>query len=95
MTDIQGHTGLFCMGTDVSGDCTSVGIKPYGSGGYPTTYMGGYSRIHGDAYLSPPMFGGQVRLRDVWIDGDEAVFEFYNAMATSRTMSCYGAVQVK
>jgi len=98
-TDIQGHTGVFCMGTDNTQESTSVGIKPYGGGGYPTSYMGGYSRIHGDAYLTPPMFGTtsppQVRIRDIYIDGDEAVIEFYNATVIARSINVYGAVHVK
>ena len=93
--NIIGHTGIFVMGTDTSGECTGIGIKPYGAGGYVTSYMGAYSRIHGDSYLTPPMFGGLVRLRDVYIDDDEAVLEFYNAAAFSRTMSVYGTVMVK
>lgn len=97
-TNIQGHTGVFCMGTDTATESTAVGIKPY-AGGYPTSYMGGYSRIHGDSYLTPPMFGPstnpQVRLRDIYIDGDEVVVEFYNPTSGSQIMNCYGAVHVK
>lgn len=94
--DIIGHTGVFVIGSDVSGECTGIGIKPYhGPGGYTTSYMGAYSRIHGDSYLTPNLFGGMVRLRDCYIDDDEAVLEFYNHRPLERTMSCYGTVLVK
>jgi hypothetical protein len=92
--DIQGHTGVFVLGSDSSGQCSGIGIKPYGSG-YVTSYMGGYSRIHGDSYLTPPMFGGGIRLRDAYIDGTDAVLEFFNPAVIQRFMSCYGAVAVK
>jgi hypothetical protein len=92
--DIQGHTGVFVVAGDSAGECSGIGIKPYGSG-YVTSYMGGYSRLHGDAYLTPPMFGGGVRLRNAYIDGSDAVLEFYNAAAVTRFMSCYGSVVVK
>jgi hypothetical protein len=59
--------------------------------------MGGYSRLHGDAYLTPNLFGGMVRLRDAYIDTatDEAVLEFYNHRPIARIMLCYGTVMVK
>ena len=95
-TDTRGHTGVFVMGTDTAQQSIGVGIKPYGgSGFYPTTYMGGYSRIHGDAYLTPNMFGAFIRLRDVWVDGNEAVLEFYNIRSIPRTLKVYGVVHLK
>lgn len=95
-TDVQGHVGAFVMGNDNSGECTGVSVTPYGSG-YPTTYMGCYSRIHGDSYLTHSIFGGAVRLRDIYIDTatDEAVLEFYNAGGLTTFFSCYGLIEVK
>lgn len=93
--DVQGHTGVFVIAGDVSAECSGIGIKPYGAGGYPTSYMGGYSRLHGDSYLTPPMFGGGIRLRNAYIDGADAVLEFYNSAVITRFMSCYGSVVVK
>lgn len=94
-TDIQGHTGVFVIGSDTQQESAAVSIKPYGGGGYPTSYMGGYSRLHGDSYLTPNLWGA-ARLVDVWIDGDEAVFEFYNSNAILGIfIAVYGAVHVK
>jgi len=92
-TDIQGHCGVFVVGTDVTAQCSAISIQPYGMGGYPTSYMGGYSRLHGDAYLTHPMF--PTILRNCWIDGNQAVFEFYNPLALPAVMACYGAVHLK
>lgn len=94
-TDIQGHTGVFCVGSDSVQESAAVGIQPYGGGGYPTTYMGGYSRIHGDSYLSPAIFGNGIRLDDCYVDDDEAVFVFRNILGTSQNLVVYGAVHVK
>lgn len=96
-TDIQGHTGVVVMGTDSQQESLCVNIKPYGAGGYPTSYMGCYSRLHGDSYLTHAMFGGAVRLQDVYIDTatDEAVLVFANVLLATRFMSCYGQVQLK
>jgi hypothetical protein len=93
--DIQGHAGVFVLAGDVSQDCMGIGIRPYGAGGYTTSYMGAYSRIHGDSYLTPSMFGSNIVLRDAYIDGDEAVLEFYNPSVISRNMTCYGTLAVK
>jgi len=93
--DIQGHTGCVLIGTDTSQECTGFSIKPYGGSGYPISYMGCYSRLHGDSYLTPALFGGLVRMRDIYIDGDEAVLEFYNVSGFTRFFNCYGMVEVK
>lgn len=92
---IQGHVGAFVIAGGASEDCTGIGIRPYGAGGYVTSYMGAYSRIHGDSYLTPEMFGGGIRLRDAYIDGDEAVLEFYNPSATSQNLQVYGTLAIK
>lgn len=96
-TDVQGHTGVVAMGTDNQQESMCVNIKPYGAGAYPTTYMGCYSRLHGDAYLTSAMFGGGIRLQDIYIDTatDEGVLVFYNPSILTRFMSCYGQIQVK
>lgn len=97
-TDIQGHDGVVAMGTDAQQESMGVSIKPYGAGGYPTSYMGCYSRLHGDSYISyPSQFGTAIILRDIYIDTgtDEAVLVFYNSSVIARNMSCYGQVQLK
>lgn len=95
LVDIQGHTGVFVLASDVSEDCSGVGIRPYGGSGV-TSYMGAYSRIHGDSYLAPfGMFGTSITLRDAYIDGDEAVLEFYNASGVAQNLSCYGTLVIK
>jgi hypothetical protein len=92
--NIQGYEGCFVLGTDVSEECSSFTMMKY-SATYITSYMGGYSRIHGDSYLSRALFG-EVFLRDVYIDGDEAVLEFYNTNASqSKNLTVYGTGVVK
>ena len=94
--DIQGHGGVFVMAGGLSGDCHGLTVAPYGAGGYPTSYMGAYSRIHGDSFLSyPSAFGPSISLRDAYIDGDEAVLEFYNSSGFNRVLTVYGTLAVK
>lgn len=92
--DIQGHTGVFVVGTDSAGESSSMGIAPYPSG--TQSYMGAYSVLHGDGSLSLYHFGqGVIRLDDVWIDGDEAVFEFFNSYPSARNLQVYGVCVCK
>lgn len=94
--DVQGHDGVFAIGTDSSGECSAVGNRPYGGSGYTTSYVGGYSRLHSDSYLSGwDMFGSNILLRDFWIDGDEAVLEFYNVGGTTQNLTTYGSAVAK
>jgi len=95
--NIQGHTGVSIVASDVAGGCSAIGIKPYGAGGYYTSYMGGYSRLHGDSYLTPNMFGGTVRLRDAYFDTAtyEPVLEFYNWRPFGTFFLAYGTGLVK
>jgi len=92
--DIQGHTGVFVMGSDSSGESTAVGVRPYPSG--TQSYMGAYSRLYGDSYLSFGDFGqGIIRLRDCYIDGSDAVFEFSNLSGIFRNLTVYGTYAAK
>jgi len=94
--DIQGHVGVFLIAGGASEDCSAIGIAPYGGSGYTTSYMGAYSRIHGDSYLSLiGTFGSGIALRDAYIDDDEAVLEFYNTSGSNRTLTVYGTLAVK
>jgi hypothetical protein len=94
--DTQGHVGTFVIAGGASGVCSGIGIAPYGASGYTTSYMGAYSRIHGDLYLSPVgAFGDGIALRDAYIDGDEAVLEFYNASGLTKSLTVYGTLAVK
>lgn len=95
--DIQGHVGVLSVASNLQLNSSGYGIRPYGPGGYPTSYMGLYSRLHGDAYLSPDLFGDSVHLRDVYIDTilNEAVLEFYNVSSLSKLVLAYGLVVVK
>lgn len=89
----QGHTGCFFLASETSEE--GIGM----SNTYTSTYyiyMGAFSRLHGDSYLSEAEFGGNtIVLRDAYIDGDEAVLEFYNTFAASKTLKVYGTVAVK
>lgn len=90
-TDIQGHEGAVVFGTATAGECSAQGLKAYGGGGYTTSYMGGYSRLHGDSYLTHNMFGPNIRLRDFYLDGDEIVFEFANISGSNQTLTVYAS----
>lgn len=94
---ITGHEGVLVLASDSPAGCTGIAAVPYGAGGYYTSYMGGYSRLHGDSYLTPDLFDSSVRLRDAYIDTatDEAVLEFYNVSSSTRSIYCYGTVVVK
>lgn len=91
---IQGHEGAYIVGGETAGQCSGMGLVPYGGGGW-TSYMGSYSRLHGDSYLTRGHFRNSIYLRDVWIDGDEVVLEFYNPSGSSQLLTVYGTVVVK
>jgi len=96
-TDILGHEGVFFLAHATSDEACAVGIRSYGAGGYPTSYVGAYSRLHGDSYLSHrDTFGSYIRFDDAWIDGSDLVLEFRNVHGTlSRNLTVYGAFAVK
>jgi len=92
--DIQGHGGCFVVGTATALQSGSIGIEPYPSG--TQSYMGGYSRLHGDGYLSGSgMFGTGIRLLDAYISGSDARFVFQNASVLSQNLTTYGSVVAK
>lgn len=95
--DIQGHVGVSAVGGSASANSTGVAISPYGGGGYLTSYMGAYSRLHGDSYLSQNgVFGIQIVFQDVYVDDDEAVLVFYNTHpTTNQNLTVYGTGVVK
>lgn len=88
--DTQGHVGVFVLGTAVVQESSSIGIRPYPGG--TQSYMGGYSRLHGDGYLSHTSFGTGIRLNDAYISGSNAVFVFRNTSSVSRNLIVYGSV---
>jgi len=96
-TDILGHEGVFFLAHATADESCAIGIRSYGAGGYPTSYVGAYSRLHGDSYLSHrDTFGTYIRFDDAWIDGSDLVLEFRNLHPTlSRNLTVYGAVAVK
>lgn len=96
-TDILGHEGCFFLAHNVADEAASIGIRSYGAGGYPTSYVGAYSRLHGDSFLShTTTFGPNIRFDDAWIDGSDLVLEFRNTHATlTRNLTVYGAVAIK
>jgi hypothetical protein len=93
---IQGHVGATAIGSNSSAESTAIGILPYGAGGYLTSYIGGYSRLHGDTNLThTSMFGSSIALRDVYVDDDEAVLVFFNASGSNKNLKVYGTGVVK
>ena len=92
---LQGYEGAFILANDVPQASCSISIRKY-SPTYITSYMGGYSRLHGDSYLSDNIFGDDsIRLRDAYIDGDEAVLEFYNTNVLQKDLTVYGTGVIK
>lgn len=92
--DIQGHGGVFVVGTATPLESGSIGIEPYPSG--TQSYMGGYSRLHGDGYLSGvSMFGSGIQLLDAYINGSNARFVFANQLGTTQNLQVYGSVIAK
>lgn len=92
--DIQGHAGVFVIGTDVTTESSAIGIRPYPSG--TQSYMGGYSRLHGDSYLSHEgTFGTGIRLNDVYISGSDVRFVFQNTTPTTQSLVAFGSVVCK
>jgi len=92
--DLQGHEGVFVLGGATSGNSQALGLVPYPSG--VQSYMGGYSRLHGDGYLSQQSFGqNAIRLQDAFLDGSDAVLVFYNVAPTAKNLKVYGTVIAK
>lgn len=88
--DIQGHTGVWFVGTSATQNSSSYGLRPYPSG--TQSYVGGYSRLHGDTYISHCDFGqNAILLLDVYISGTNAVFSFSNGYSANRLLRCYGS----
>jgi hypothetical protein len=86
----QGHCGAFALGSDVAAQ--SVGMSSVYSA---YTYMGCFSRLHGDTKLSETIFGSSIYLRDIYIDGSDGVLEFYNSSGTNQALMVYGTISVK
>jgi hypothetical protein len=90
---IVGNAGAYAVGTDASGQAAGFSMVP---GGYTiTSYIGGYSRMHGDTYVSERVFGTDIVLKDVRINGSNLELEFWNLAAANRTLSCWGLVVIK
>jgi hypothetical protein len=94
---ILGHAGVSVVGGNTTANSTGIAIAPYGGGGYLTSYMGAYSRLHGDTYLSQNgLFGTSIVLQEVFINGTNATLRFYNTHPTSaRNLTVYGLGIVK
>jgi len=93
--DLVGQTGAFVVGTDTSAQSAGISIRPSEISGYPTTYMGGYSRLHGDTYLSGICFGTDIVLKDISISGSLLRLEFTNISGSNQAVYCYGLAIVK
>jgi len=92
--DIQGHVGVYCLGTNAVLESCAMDIRPYPSG--TASYVGGYSRLHADNFLSHDNFGeGWIRLGDVFISGTNGVFRFYNEAIVNKNLTVYGSWAVK
>ena len=90
IVDIRGHVGAVLVGSDSSANSMGISIQPYG-GSYTTSYLGAYSRLHGDASLAwSGTFGAYITLMDFYLDGDEVVIEFYNSSGSDQYIYCYG-----
>jgi len=97
LTNMIGNTGFWGFGTNVQQESCGESIRPYG-GSYYTSYMGAYSRLHGDSYLTHPgVFGDSIRLVDVWYDStnEEVVHVFENIAGVNKNLTVYGAGTLK
>jgi len=93
--DIQGHVGAFFVAAAAQLTSGAFSFMPYGLAGYTISYLGGYSRLHGDSYLSHDAFGNGISLRDAYISGANAILEFYNKTGVTNNLSVYGVVAAK
>lgn len=93
--DTTGFTGAYVVGTDASAQSAGFSMVPSGIAGYPTTYMGGYSRLHGDSYLSGICFGSSIVMKDISISGSLLRIEFTNISSSNQLVYCYGLAIVK
>jgi len=86
-----GRIGAWGMGSQTSGEGDSRFIS--GAGVY--TYIASFSRLHGDTYLSTAIFGTSIYWRDIYLDGDETVLEFFNTGASNQILRFWGTVAAK
>jgi len=92
MVDTQGHSGLYAVGGNAALTSMAVISKGVEITGYVTSYMGAYSRLHGDAWLSQiGMFGSFIALTDLFIDGSDVVLRFSNVAGTNQDLIVYGS----
>lgn len=94
---LLGHAGVSVVGGNSTANSTGIAIAPYGGGGYLTSYMGAYSRLHGDTYLCQNgLFGTNIVLQEVFINGTNATLRFRNTHLTlARNLTVYGLGVVK
>lgn len=93
--DIVGNAGAYVIGTDTANQAAGFSMMPSGITSYPTSYMGGYSRMHGDTYVSELCFGNNIVLKDVRISGSSLIIEFQNVSGVNQSLYCYGLVAIK
>lgn len=97
--DIVGSAGAYVVGTDTADQAAGFSMVPSNIALYPTTYMGGYSRMHGDTYLTEMVFGvmpaAHIVLKDVRINGSNLELVFQNLDGVNRALYCYGLCVVK
>lgn len=91
---IVGNAGAYVVGTDTANRAAGFSMVPSG-GGYVTSYLGGYSRMHGDTYVSEIVFGSNIVLKDVRISGSSLILEFQNLGVVNNALYCWGLVVVK
>jgi len=86
-----GRSGAWASGTQTPAQSGSEHVS--GSGTY--LYIASFMRLHGDAYLSQAVFGTSIRLKDLYLDGDETVILFNNGAGSNRTLRCWGLCWAK
>jgi len=93
--DVVGNAGAYVVGTDAANQSAGFSMMPSEIAFYPTTYMGGYSRMHGDTYVSEIVFGQSIVLKDVRINGTNLELTFQNLSGINQLLYCHGLVIVK
>jgi len=93
---VVGNEGCFIIATATANQASGFSLKKT-LGSYTTSYIGGYSRIHGDSYVTEKCFGagGYIALRNARINGSNLELEFFNTSAVNDTLTVYGTAICK
>jgi len=88
-----GYDGCYFYGTTVAAESCAKSIKK-GTSTY--IYIGAFSRMHGDSYISDgAVFGSNLYMVSVHVDGSDVVFTVYNNTGSNKTFTMRATGVVK